>query len=112
MLRMEEMRCLSDDYDVDIDRVDLKGCIRGGGPVARSRTRMNDVSNTVHRDHTRLQREPQEICSLKAGLSAIRHKLTSVALRVVPVAGPTGNIPTIHKVKYEFICTTKMRLHG
>ena len=30
MLRMEEMRCLSDDYDMDLDQVDLKGCIRGG----------------------------------------------------------------------------------
>ena len=72
MAKMEEMRCLSVNYDVDIDQVDLKGCIRAG-PVARSRTWMNDVSNTVHRDHTRLQRVPQEMCSEKAGLSAIRH---------------------------------------
>ena len=30
MLKMEEMRCLSDDYNMDIDQVDLKGCIQGG----------------------------------------------------------------------------------
>ena len=93
MLRMEEMRCLSDDYDVDIDRVDLKVCIRGG---ARRTVTYSDERCEQHRSsgpHTPSERASRNLF-VESGVECDPTQLTSAALRVVPVAGPTGNIST------------------
>ena len=93
MVKMEEMRCLSDDFDVDIDQVDLKGCIRGG---ARRTVAYSDVRCEPHRPsgpHTPSERASRNLC-VESGVECDPTKLTSAALRVVPVAWPTGNFST------------------
>ena len=94
MLKMEEMRCLSDDYDVDIDRVDLKGCFRGG---ARRTVTYSDERCEQHRPsgpHTPSERASRNLF-VESGVECDPTQLTSAAHRVVPVAGPTGNISTL-----------------
>ena len=94
MLKMEEMCCLSDDYDVDIDRVDLKGCIRGG---ARRTVTHSDERCEQHRrsgPHTPSEKASRNLF-VESGVECDPTQLTSAALRVVPVAGPTGNISTL-----------------
>ena len=90
---MEEIRCLSDDCDVDLDQVDLKGCIRGG---ARHTVAYSDERCEQHRPsgpHTPSERTYRNLF-VESGVECDPTLLTSAALRVIPVAGPTGNIST------------------
>ena len=94
MVKMEEMRCLSDDYDVDIDQVDLKGCIRGG---ARRTVTNSDERCEQHRPsgpHTPSERASRNVF-VESGVECDPTQLTSTARRVVPDAGSTGHISTV-----------------
>ena len=98
MLKMEEMRCLSDDYDMNMDQVDLKGCIRGG---ARRTVTYSDEQYEQHRPsgpHTPSERASRNVF-VESGVECDSTQLTSAALRVVPVAGPTRNISTLECIK-------------
>ena len=91
---MEEMRCRSDDYDMDIYKVDLKGCIRGG---ARRTVTYSDERCEQHRPsgpHTSSERASRNVFA-ESGVECDPTQLAPAALRVVPVAGPTGNISTL-----------------
>ena len=62
---------------------------------------MNDVSNTVHRDHTRLNSEKaSRNLFVESGVECDPTQMTSAALRIVPVAGPTGNISTVQQLQF------------
>ena len=109
MVKMEEMRCLSDDYDVDIDQVDLKDrCIRGG---ARHTVTYSDQRCGQHRSsgpHTPSERASRNLF-VESGVECDPTQLTSAALRVVPVAGPTGNISTVLAKKVISVSITWIR---
>ena len=94
MVKMETMCYLSDDCEMDLDQVDLKRCIRGG---ARRTVAYSDERCEQHRPsgpHTPSERASRNLL-VESGVECDPTQLTSAALRVVPVAGPTENISTI-----------------
>ena len=93
MLKMDTMCNLSDDYDMNLDQVDLKGCIRGG---ARRTVTYSDERCEQHRPsgpHTPSERASRSLL-VESGVECDPTQLMSAALRVVPVARPTGKIST------------------
>ena len=100
ILKMDTMCYLSTDYDLDLVQVDLKGCIRGGArrTVACSGERCKQ--DRPSEPHTPSERASRNVF-VESGVECDPTLLTSAALRVVPVAGPTGNISTNHNPDFR-----------
>ena len=91
-----ETTCLND----ELDRDDLKGCVQGG--VHRTAAHLGERCR--HPRPPGPSYTPSERASINVlverGVECGPAQLASAALRVVPVANPTGNRSTVH---YSFL---------